>query len=155
LFISYHMETLTRYIESTDILEIAAATADDNVLPFLRTLLDLDPDRDHSLQAYREHMLAQFAACKTLPPPSDDEYLLDSSENALDSSGDPTDISEVLMDSDKGSLDEYDDSLDSDEGSLGSGEHPPDGGEAWLESSEDSSVSSEEVWQWDLYDPPP
>jgi hypothetical protein len=73
LFISHQLETLTRYIESTEILDIAAATADDNFLPFLRKLLDLDHGRNLSLQDYREHMMARFAARHDLPPPSDSE----------------------------------------------------------------------------------
>ncbi|KAG9200966.1 hypothetical protein G6514_006528 [Epicoccum nigrum] len=125
LFISCQLEAMTQYIESTDILEIAAATADDNVLPFLRTMLDLSCDRDHPLQAYREHMVAQFAARKRLPPPSDGECWFDSSEDSMD---------------------------DSEENSIGSGEELLNSDEDSWESDEGSSVSSNDLWQSYQYD---
>lgn len=125
LFISCQLEAMTQCTESTDILEIAAATADDNVLPFLRTMLNLRCDRDHPLQAYREHMVAQFAARKRLPPPSDGEYWFDSSEDSMD---------------------------DSEENSIGSGEELLNGDEDSWESDEGSSVSSDDLWQSYQYD---
>jgi hypothetical protein len=106
-FISYHLQALMRYIESMEILEIAAATADDKVLPFLSTLLNLDPDRYHPLQDYRENMVAQFAASKELPLSSDSEHLMDSSEDLMDGS-------EVSMCSGEDALDSDEELLEND-----------------------------------------
>ena len=97
LFVSFHLETLMRYIDSTEVLDIAAATANDNVLPFLRGLLDLGEDRSLPLQDYREHMIAQFAASKALPLPSDSENLLDGCEDPIDDSQDPVESWENLL----------------------------------------------------------
>ena len=176
LFISCRLETFMKYITSLEFLEIAAATDNDIVLPFLRTLLSLDHNRYHPLRDYREHMIAQIAARKRLRQLSEDNYLLDSSDNSMYTSGDPvdgnedpinggedsshsdqgpSDSNEGSLDSDEGSLDSDEGSLDSEEGSLGSDEYSRDRGEASLDSSEDSSVSSEDVWQWDQYDSPP
>jgi hypothetical protein len=143
LFISCHLEALTRYIESTETLNIAAATADDNVLPFLRSLLDLGDNQSLPLQGYREQMVAQFAACKRLPPTSDSEHLSDSSEHSSYPSEQSMYGFEDLMESDESD----EDSLDSDEGSLNSGEGSSDSDKGPLDSDEESLVSSEQSWE--------
>ena len=78
VFIEYHFEFLMRYVESSEILNIAAATAGDMVLPIFEILFRLDHDLSLSLHDYREQILAQFVAYNNLPPSSDNSgYSLD------------------------------------------------------------------------------
>ncbi|KAH6644167.1 heterokaryon incompatibility protein-domain-containing protein [Boeremia exigua] len=78
LIVLWNLKSLLVYMESTEMLQIAATTVDDNVLPFLKTLLELDPSLDVPLQQYGELLLAQLPFCMELPNlPEEEECFLD------------------------------------------------------------------------------
>ncbi|KAF2997960.1 hypothetical protein E8E13_006171 [Curvularia kusanoi] len=68
IFIGHNIQALVRYIDSTELLEIAAATENDTVLPFLKSLLGLEPDQLISLQDIRNDFLGQAPPWIELPP---------------------------------------------------------------------------------------
>jgi hypothetical protein len=64
-FLRYNLNTIQKYIESTELLEIASATEGDNLLPFLAALAG-DTALSADVQRLRESVLGEIAAVHLL-----------------------------------------------------------------------------------------